>query len=88
MPHTKSSKLNSKNNFIGFLKFEKERIIKLYNFLKKINTKDEDKEISSLSLVIKSYKEISPQCKSIFHKYILTSFLSVTLKAFFRFSIL
>ena len=76
MTHIKSSKSNSKNNFIGFFKFEKERIIKLYNFLKRINTKDEDKEISSFSLVIKSYKEISPQCKSIFHKYILTSFLS------------
>ena len=42
MTHIKSSKSNSKNNFIGFFKFEKERIIKLYNFLKKINTKDED----------------------------------------------
>jgi ATP-binding cassette subfamily B protein len=66
----------SKSHFQSFLLFEKERLIRLYNFIKRINKKDENKEISSISLVIKSYKEIMPQCKSLFHKYILTSLLS------------
>jgi ABC-type multidrug transport system fused ATPase/permease subunit len=60
----------------SFLAFEKERLVKLYNFIKGIKTKDPKKEISPISLAIKSYKNIAPQCRSIFRKCALSSFLS------------
>ncbi len=70
------TKFNSSSKHQSFFSFEKERIIRLYNFIKRINIKSPNKEISPFSLAIKSYKEMMPQCKSIFHRYVISNLFS------------
>ena len=70
------TKFYSSSKHQSFFSFEKERIIRLYNFIKRINIKSPNKEISPFSLAIKSYKEMMPQCKSIFHRYVISNLFS------------